>query len=124
MVDKNKQMHIIGNNLRRYRHICGLTQSALAEQVGLETSSYTNLENGKRGVSVAVLRGLADALGVSVDCLIYEDDQCDKARRNIEMMLQGKPEPYVTSVEKLIRVCIEEFPPNSDEDEAGERGAM
>lgn len=120
-MDKNEQMRIIGRNLRRYRQNCGLTQSVLAEQVGLETSSYTNLENGKRGVSLIVLRRLADALGVSVDCLIYEDDQYDKGIRNIEMMLQGKPKSYIASIEKLIRVCMEEFPPALNRDENGER---
>lgn len=120
-MDKDEQMRIIGNNLRRYRQICGLTQSALAEKVGLEASSYTNLENGKKGVSVISLRRLADALGVSMDCLIYEDDQFDKASRNIEMLLQGKPRSYVTSIEKLIRVCIEEFPPTINKDNNGEQ---
>lgn len=120
-MDKNEQIRTIGHNLRQYRQIRGFTQSYLAEQVGLETSSYTNLENGKRGVSLMILRQLADVLGVTMDCLIYEDDQCDKAIRSIERMLQGKPKSYVASIEKLIRVCIEAFPPALEKDKNGKR---
>ena len=116
-MDKSEQMRIIGNNLRRYRQLCGLTQSALAEKVGLETSSYTNLENGKKGASLILLRRLADALGVSMDCLVYADDENDRPGRNIEIMLQGKPKSYVRSIEKLIRVCLEEFPAGSNADD-------
>ena len=37
----------LGNNLKRLRKRCGLTQGALAEILGLETHNLNRIENGK-----------------------------------------------------------------------------
>lgn len=102
---------IIGMNLQRLRTQYGLTQEQLAEKVGISTSfyaNYANLERGNKGVSISVLYDLANCLGVSVDYLIYPN-QADARIRNIETLLRDKPESFIIAVERLVRLCIEEF---------------
>lgn len=47
----------------------GLTQTTLAETVGVSQAAIAGIEGGKREPSVALLRKMADALGVDMDDL-------------------------------------------------------
>ncbi|MDT4890350.1 helix-turn-helix protein [compost metagenome] len=44
----------------------GLTQAQLAQRVGLERTSITNIELGKQTISEPVLNAMAQALGYRV----------------------------------------------------------
>ncbi|MFN3844331.1 MAG: helix-turn-helix transcriptional regulator [Paracoccaceae bacterium] len=57
------------NALRVYRDLRGLTQAALAEKGGVNRVTVAEIEIGRKQGSVATLRALADALGVSIDDL-------------------------------------------------------
>jgi mRNA interferase RelE/StbE len=46
-----------------------LTQAALAEKAGVNRVSIAEIETGRKQGSVASLRALADALGVTLDDL-------------------------------------------------------
>lgn len=47
----------------------GLTQAALAERSGVKRVTVAEIETGRKQGSIATLRALADALGVSLDDL-------------------------------------------------------
>ena len=108
-MDKEKLATTIGGNLKKYRNAAGLTQEQLAERAGISTSFCANIERGHKGVSPVVLMDLADALGITVNHLLYEDN-ADGRLKNIELLLQGKPEPVIALAEKLICTCIESLP--------------
>ena len=55
--------------LRVYRSMRGLTQAALAEKAGVNRVTVAEIETGRKQGSVATLRALADALGVTLDDL-------------------------------------------------------
>lgn len=57
------------NALRVYRDFRGLTQAALANTAGVNRVTVAEIETGRKQGSVATLRALADALGVSLDDL-------------------------------------------------------
>jgi mRNA interferase RelE/StbE len=57
------------NPLRVYRDLRGMTQAALAEKSGVNRVSVAEIETGRKQGSVATLRALAVALGVSLDDL-------------------------------------------------------
>lgn len=107
-LNKNELIRIIGNNLQQLRTEKGLTQEELAEKAGISTSFYANLERGNRGVSIVVLYDIAACLNVSVDYLLYPDHDT-ACLRNIELLLRNKPEPFIRSIEKMIRLCVGEF---------------
>lgn len=110
-MDKHELATIIGNNLCSLRADVGLTQEELAESAGISTSFYANLERGNKGVSVAVLYKLAECLGVTVDCLLYEPTGGTHIK-NIEMLLKDKSPSFIAAIEKMIRLCIDAFDNN------------
>ncbi|WFE75308.1 helix-turn-helix transcriptional regulator [Roseinatronobacter sp. S2] len=57
------------NVLRVYRDLHGMTQAALAEKAGVNRVTVAEIETGRKQGSVATLRALAGALGVSMDDL-------------------------------------------------------
>lgn len=110
---KDEIMQTVGENLLRFRLERGYTQEQLSELVGISTSFYANLERSKKGMSILILRNLADVLGVSVDSLLYPAQE--KARlSNIESMLNSAPDTFIAAVEKIVRLCKEEFLDEND----------
>lgn len=56
--------------LRVYRDLRGLTQAALAKQAGVNRVTVAEIETGRKQGSVATLRALTNALGISLDDII------------------------------------------------------
>lgn len=114
-MQKDEIMQILGQNLLRFRTERGYTQEHLSELAGISTSFYANLEGGKKGVSIFVLRDLAEILEVSVDSLLYPAN--NNARlHNINSMLDDVPDAFVASVENVIRLLKTEFVSTVDHD--------
>lgn len=105
-MNKDELMQVLGDNLRRYREKNNLTQEQLAEKAGISTSFYANIERGKKGVSIYVLRDISKAIGVSIDCLL-EDSNSDSKIRNIEILLKDKPASVVQIIEEITRIVVD-----------------
>ena len=60
-----KQKNGLGRLIKQKRLELGLTQRALAKQLGVEASHVAYLEGGKRKPSLTLMARLEDALGVS-----------------------------------------------------------
>lgn len=56
-------MSELGTKIKTLRNQAGLTQKQLAEQVGLERTSITNIEAGNQKLHVDSLTAIAAALG-------------------------------------------------------------
>ena len=61
----------LGENVRVYRHIAGLTQSKLSENAGISVFHISAIENAKRVPSLATIASIAKALDVKIDQLCY-----------------------------------------------------
>lgn len=59
----------VGENIRRYRKLRGMTQAQLAEAVGMTEGAVRHYESGIRAVKPELLESIAAALGVSVNAL-------------------------------------------------------
>jgi transcriptional regulator with XRE-family HTH domain len=57
----------LGNNLKAIRTAKNITQSELAELLGVDKSFVSNIENGKNNPTLSTIASLAKALKVSVD---------------------------------------------------------
>lgn len=108
---KDNLMEIVGNNLRFYRVMRHMTQEELAEKVGVSISFCANIERGKKGVSMFVLRDFADALEITVNQLLY-DCNANQHIDNIMVLLQGKSTAYLSWLEQVISIPYD-FLPNS-----------
>jgi transcriptional regulator with XRE-family HTH domain len=76
-----------GEMVRSYREGLGLTQRALAQQLGVEASHVAFIESGRRKPSLKLIRRLADALGLDRQNLLILAHPEAK-----ELIAEAKPE--------------------------------
>lgn len=67
----------------------GLTQQALANQVGIHVTQVRRYEAGTSQPTLDVLRGLAVALSVSTDALVFNEDERGPADPSIRLHLEA-----------------------------------
>lgn len=60
----------LGNNLKTIRTAENITQSELAELLGVDKSFVSNIENGKNNPTLSTIANLARALGVTTKDLL------------------------------------------------------
>jgi transcriptional regulator with XRE-family HTH domain len=63
----------LGKNIRKYRAIAGMTQEQLGEFAGCSDRHIGKIEKGENIPSLAVIVGIANALNVGIDRLLYGD---------------------------------------------------
>ena len=63
-------VQLLGENVRHYRKLNGMTQEQLALEAGMERSYLSDLERGTRNPSVVALGRLADALNIEPNKLL------------------------------------------------------
>lgn len=61
---------IVGLNVRRLRHIAGMTQEQLAFSAGIDLTYVGGIERGRRNPSVLVLARIAEALSAEPATLL------------------------------------------------------
>jgi transcriptional regulator with XRE-family HTH domain len=66
---ESKILKKLGDNVRKYREALDISQDELAWQVELDRSYISDIENGKRNVSVLVMTRLCKVLKVSIQDL-------------------------------------------------------
>jgi transcriptional regulator with XRE-family HTH domain len=74
----SKEDKIIQKRIRESRRNRGLTQKQLADSISLSPNYLSQIECGKRGISIALLNNIADALNCSVAYLVGEIDDIDE----------------------------------------------
>lgn len=60
----------IGGRIRAERGALGFSQVELAKEVGLTRTSIINIEAGRQRLPLCTLYSIANALGISVFCLL------------------------------------------------------
>ena len=68
--EKDKVLQSFGDNLRKLREQKELTQEALAFMAGFSRSYYTEVEQGKRNLSLLNISRLANALEIPMSNLL------------------------------------------------------
>lgn len=106
-MDKNLAS-VIGHNIRKYRERAGLTQGQLAERISVSTAFISRIECGTKLMKLERLYAAANVLNVSCGALFYHEED-DAITENIRELLDGKSPEFVSGIERIIRVCAEEF---------------
>ena len=57
----------VGEIIRQHRRMCGLTQEQVAELAGMNVTYLSDVERGKRNVSLINLARLAKAFGMPLE---------------------------------------------------------
>lgn len=64
----------IARRIRVEREALGFSQAELADEIGLSPTSLVNIEAGRQRSPLHVLYAIADALGVSICCLLPKNE--------------------------------------------------
>lgn len=70
-MDKKFQLEL-GERISKYRENAGLTQSELAERIGISQNHLSCLERGKYAIKAENLIRICEELGISVETLWYD----------------------------------------------------
>lgn len=65
----------IHERLKKARKYLNLSQEYVASQLGLNRTAITDIESGKRNVTSEELRKFSELYSITLDQLIYGDDQ-------------------------------------------------
>lgn len=81
----------IGKRIRRLRLQYGLSQEAFAESIDVSTNFISELETGKKGMSVDTLCRIACQYHVCADTILFGDTQNHSALEHLEQSLNTIP---------------------------------
>lgn len=62
-----------GQNLTKYRKMCGFTQQQIADMLNLNRTTYTKYETGVSEPSFEILKKIVSIYGVDVNVILGED---------------------------------------------------
>lgn len=96
----------IGKRIREIRKERNLTQEQLAELADISVDFLSLIETGRNSMKVQILAGIATALNISADYLIYGNSPY-KENPKINSMLTAVPESKRKQVEKLISLFLD-----------------
>lgn len=100
--------NLLIKNIAFYREKRGLTKYALADKLGVDHSYISNLESGKKGITLALLYQLSEVLGVSLDAL-FSDDSDSEIINNIDTMLRRLSQENLEKMERIVIFHINEL---------------
>tara|TARA_B110000483_G_C17884149_1_gene422834 strand:- start:71 stop:298 length:228 start_codon:yes stop_codon:yes gene_type:complete len=69
-IKDNEILKSFGHNLRMIRQQKQLRQKVIAERCGMDNGSYSNIENGKRNVTLLTLSKISKVLETPVSALV------------------------------------------------------
>lgn len=79
---ENTKRKLINRALRLTRLYWGYNQAEMAERIGVSQSVISEVEGGRKAVSMDLLEGYSNALGVKMSSLLFFSEE-----------LQGVPNP-------------------------------
>lgn len=80
------------------RKKAGLSQDALAEQIGVSRQAISKWENGEAVPETSKLPGLAKALGVSIDWLLSEEEENEPVE-NHDTFQKAEADPHTDTAD-------------------------
>lgn len=107
---KSKEPDSISNNIKKYRLLNNMTQEKLAEQLGLDTQYYAQLERGERNFTIKRLIHLCSIFQIGIEDIIEiekpEQQDTSEVREEIDRKLDTLSCTQLRIVEKFITEII------------------
>lgn len=94
---------IIGNKIYQLRRSINMTQQELAEKVGISVTFLSEIENGRKSMSVDTLIKLSKVLQVSLDTIVFGKDAEDDMQKDVVSMMSTLPLEYNESILVIAR---------------------
>ena len=98
--------YVIGDKICNLRKRAGMTQSELAEKADLSVPFLSEIENGRKSMSVNTLLALSKALKVSTDFIINEYEYEDNLLEGVLSCMAELPREYNESLLVIARELL------------------
>ena len=96
-----------GERIRKRRILLGMTQEEMAEKIGRAYKYYQDIERGSCGISVETLIKLGAALNISLDYIIYGNQDNDIQTPWLLLEQESVLEMLGVCSEKQRRIALE-----------------
>ena len=106
---------IFSQRLKARRKQRGLSQSALAQEIGVTDAAINMLEKGRRLPSYEILISLADYFGVSIDYLVGRSDVPNIFSAD-DIILLSPEDQELLSLNAREQYCIKSYSAKSDDE--------
>lgn len=74
-------LEMVGKNVRKYRHLKKISQIKLAQLCELQQSFISDIENGKRNITLSILKKLSDSLDIDSSLLLINQSSESAANK-------------------------------------------
>lgn len=91
----------IGKRIRELRRQQNSTRERLAEKAGISAKFLYEIETGKKGFSIDILRKLSEALAVSCDYIIFGERKTYEKKEQIICALKSLEEKHSKQEQEL-----------------------
>lgn len=95
----------VGNRIKQARKSRGISQVELAGKLDISVSHLSNIENGKSTVGLDIFIDIIDALNISADWLL--DNENDSSKRISEQAMQLFADCTESEIQTLLNVARE-----------------
>ncbi len=98
----------IGQKIRKFRKIQGLSQEELAEKIGISTTHMSHIETGNTKLSLSVFVDIANALNVQTDDLLNDRDivRTDRANKELSEILETCTSEQLNVIADVVKAVI------------------
>ncbi len=98
----------IGDRIRQYRSIRGITQEELAYMIGSSSAYICNVELGKKKPSLQMLSEIADAMNLTVNDFLYDRKpaETDSITEILALFNQEKQQRIIRHLTEFIQTII------------------
>lgn len=100
----NTENIAVGARVRSMREFQKLSREKLAEKANISTQFLSDIENGKKGMTVVTLKKICDALSTTSDSIVYGTVFDDNPE--ISAMLRTVPKDKQNDIEQIIQLII------------------
>lgn len=94
---------IIGNKIYQLRRSINMTQQELADKIGISVTFLSEIENGRKSMSVDTLVKLSKSLQVSLDTIVFGNDTENDMQKDVVSMMATLPLEYNESILLIAR---------------------
>lgn len=94
---------IIGNKIYQLRRSINMTQQELADKIGISVTFLSEIENGRKSMSVDTLVKLSKGLQVSLDTIVFGNDTENDMQKDVVSMMATLPLEYNESILLIAR---------------------
>lgn len=98
----------IGQKIRKFRKIQGLSQEELAEKIGISTTHMSHIETGNTKLSLSVFVDIANAFNVQTDDLLNDRDivRTDRANKELSEILETCTSEQLNVIADVVKAVV------------------